>query len=487
MKTAIIGGGIGGLVTALYLSNEGHEVTVYEKEGEMGGRLAAVERDGFRIDKGPTIVLLPEMIRSILSEAGMNPDLIEMERIDPLYPLHFPDGTTFTKWSSTEKQLEEISASFPGEEDAFLAYMNDMEERFTKGKKAFMDRDFRNPASFFSRANVKTLVKLKAYQSVKSQARQYFKALKLREAFSFQTLYIGGAPDDTPAIYSLVPFSEHYHGIWYVKGGYARLAREITGELLRRGVRLSTHSEVTGIDTSGRKGTSLSVNGKRETFDTFIVNGDYPVARNLVNDSGKKRNRSFTPSSGCLLLYLGIEGHLDTSYIHQFFMAENLDRNMEDVFERRILPDDPSFYVFSPSLIDDSTAPEGKSGVYVLVPVPAGNSISQEDYTAYADRIMDELEARLDPEIKSKLLWKEIRTPVDAEAEGLFQGGSFGIAPSLFQSGVFRPQLQPFGLENVFAVGASIHPGGGIPIVMQGAKLLAEAIREKEERANSLA
>ncbi|TMW73699.1 phytoene desaturase family protein [Alteribacter natronophilus] len=482
MKTAVVGGGIGGLVSALYLSNEGHHVTVFEKEADVGGRLAFIERDGFRIDKGPTIVLLPDMIRSILREAGMNPDVIEMQRLDPLYPLHFPDGTTFTKWSDTEKQLEEIRSVFPGEESSFLSYMEDMNERFEKGKQAFMDRDFRRPGSFFTKSNVRTLVKLKAYQSVKNQAKQYFSAPHLREAFSFQTLYIGGSPHDTPAIYSLVPFSEHCHGIWYVKGGYARLAQEIVKELLTRGGTIRTESEVTRIETEGGKGTGLTVNGTYEAFDTFVINGDYPVARRLTGGKGRRQSRSFTPSSGCLLLYLGINGKVDTPYVHQFFMGEDLDGHMSDVFVNKRLHVDPSFYVFSPSLIDNSAAPEGKSALYVLVPVPAGDTVTEEEYAEYAEMILDRMEERLDGKLRQKILWKDIRTPHEASQEGLFQGGSFGIAPSLFQSGVFRPQLQPFGLDNVYAVGASIHPGGGVPIVMQGAKLLAEAIREKEGR-----
>ncbi|RNA69037.1 phytoene desaturase family protein [Alteribacter keqinensis] len=484
MKTAIIGGGIGGLVTALYLSKDGHDVTIYEKEHQAGGRLAFVERDGFKVDKGPTIVLLPDMIRTILAETGVNPEIVQMERIDPLYPIHFSDGTTFTKWSDTTEQLKEIRSVFPGEEEGFLQYMKDMKERFEKGKPAFMDRDFRDRKSFFSRTNMKTLIKLKAYQSVKVQSKQYFSNKKMQEAFSLQTLYIGGSPEETPAIYSLVPFSEHYHGIWYVKGGYASLVNVITKELIKRGVKVETNALVSEIETTQKQASAVKVNGKREAFDSFIINGDFPVARTLVKE---KKRRSFAPSSGCLLLYFGLKGELRTDHVHQFFMGKELDQNMKEIFERRTLPEDPSFYVFSPSKIDPTLAPDGHSSAYVLVPVPSGDHITQKDYEDYADKITGLIESRMDPELKEKVVWKEIRTPNDAMQEGLFDGGSFGLAPSLFQSGVFRPQLQPFSYENVYAVGASIHPGGGVPIVMQGAKLLAEAIREKESRASTLA
>ncbi|WP_026689378.1 phytoene desaturase family protein [Alteribacter aurantiacus] len=484
MKTAIIGGGIGGLVTALYLSKDGHDVTIYEQQSDVGGRLSFVEHDGFKIDEGPTIVLLPDMIRTILQETGINPDRLEMERIDPLYPIHFPDGTTFVKWSNRENQLEEIKRVFPGEEESFLRYMDDMKDRFNKGRAAFMDRDFRDRKSFFSKANMKTLLKLKAYQSVRTQAKHYFTDTKMQDAFSLQTLYIGGAPDETPAIYSLVPFSEHYHGIWYVRGGYASLVELVTEELVKRGVKIKTNATVTEIETDGKKGTVLHVNEERHAYDSFIVNGDFPVSRKLV--SGEKKGRSFSPSSGCLLLYLGIKGELDTDTVHQFYMGESLDENMKEIFEKRELPTDPSFYVFSPSKMDKSLAPKGYSSAYVLVPVPSGDSLSEKEYEEYAEKIMDSLEQRMDKDIRKKLVWKKMKTPIEAKKEGLFDGGSFGLAPSLFQSGVFRPQLQPFPYSNIYAVGASIHPGGGVPIVMQGAKLLAQAIREKEQVSRPL-
>lgn len=157
-------------------------------------------------------------------------------------------------------------------------------------------------------------------------------------------------------------------------------------------------------------------------------------------------------------------------------MSDSLEEQMKDIFINEKLATDPSFYLFSPSLIDPSLAPEGKSVAYMLVPVPDSTDISKEEYANYADKILGELKSRLDPQLEEKIEWMDIRTPHESKQEGLFEGGSFGIAPTLFQSGVFRPQVKPFSMENIYAVGASVHPGGGIPIVMQGAKLLAEYI-----------
>jgi len=482
MNTAIIGGGIGGILTALYLNQKGEKVTIFEKEKRLGGRLAFAGKDGFKVDEGPTIVLLPQMIREILQDVNVDLEKIDMVQIDPIYPLHFKEGLTFLKWSDPEKQKQEIDKHFPGESEHFTLYMKDMADRFEKGKKAFLDQEFSRRKSFWTRKNVKTLLKLKAYQSVKNQTKKYFDAKQLQEAFSLQTLYIGGSPEQTPAIYSLVPYSEHEHGIWYIKGGYATLADILTKELESRGVTIEYEAEVKDIELEKNRAKYLTVNGRQCSFDRFILNGDFPIAEKLVNKDAK---RSYTPSSGCLLIYLGLEGQLDTKYVHQFFMGKDLDQQMEDTFVQKKLPKDPSFYLFHPSLIDETLAPDGKSVAYMLIPVPISKEIIREDYLAYADKMLDELKGRLDTELYNKIIWKQVRTPYESKKDGLFEGGSFGIAPTLFQSGVFRPQVKPFSYENVYAIGASIHPGGGVPIVMQGAKILSDYLDEEAELKDS--
>jgi phytoene desaturase len=401
-------------------------------------------------------------------------------QIDPMYPLHYRDGTSFNKWSDLDKQKQEIEKHFPGESEHFSTYMNDMATRFEQGKAAFLEQSFVKKRTFWTQKNIKTLLKLKAYQTAKKQTEKYFKEKKLQEAFSLQTLYIGGAPEQTPAIYSLVSFSEHEHGIWYLKGGYAHLVDVLTKEIQNRGIEINFGANVDDIILETTKATSLIVNGKKHLFDRFILNGDFPIAEKLVD---KKASRKYTPSSGCLLIYLGLEGKLNTNHVHQFFMGESLDQQMEEILVDKKLPQDPSFYLFHPSLIDDSLAPEGKSVAYMLIPVPTSKEITRNEYITLADRMLNELKLRLEPDLDAKIIWKKIRTPYESRREGLFEGGSFGIAPTLFQSGVFRPQAKPFSYENVYAVGASIHPGGGIPIVMQGAKNLSQLL-DKEDHSH---
>ncbi|TDQ42085.1 phytoene desaturase family protein [Aureibacillus halotolerans] len=481
MSIAIIGSGIGSLTTALLLSKENISIDIYEASDRVGGRLRSLEQGDYRIDAGPTIVLLPEMLLSILEEGGLSLKEIELLPCDPLYDIHFSDGTTFTKYSDLGKQQQELMKTFPEDAASFDRFMTDMEEQYQFGKKMFLERSFSGAKDALRPQILHAFWKLKAYQTVRQRMKKYFTNPKLIDAYSLQTLYVGGNPAQSPALYSLIPYSEHAHGIYYVKGGYARLASILEKELKKRGVRFFTSTRVTNILHDEQQIRGVRVEEEDRLYDTVIYNGDLPAMQDLVSMGNMKKKsrspKSYVPSSGCFLLYYGLEKTLEAP-IHQFFMPDHFLLHMQEVFTNKRLPTDPSFYTFYPSAIDDTLAPKGHSVLYVLVPVPSSDAVDWSRETdAFVEQIEQELERRAFPGFKEAVVWRQIHTPADAKIEGLYEGGSFGIAPMLKQSGMFRPQMKPLPIHGLYAVGASIHPGGGIPIVMQGAKLLADHIK----------
>ncbi|RSK26388.1 phytoene desaturase [Bacillus sp. HMF5848] len=474
MRVGIVGGGVGGMITGLLLLEKGYDVTIFEKSDRLGGRLRYVEHEGYRIDQGPTIVLLPDMLRDILQAAGVSIDQYSLQACDPLYSIQFADGNTFTKRANLDEQLAEIERVFPGQSNGFSRFMKDMEQRFSIGHPAFLKKQFIRKSDFWTTKNLKAMLKLKAYQTADQFLKSYFDNEQLRLAYSLQTLYIGGNPYATPAMYNLISYSEHAHGIYYVKGGYASLVKVLHDTLEAKGAIIYTKTQVDEVVVEGDVATGVVSDNRLYEFDSVILNGDFPIASKLL----KKRSgseRKFTPSSGCLLLYMGIDKVYKDNNVHQFFLPDNFEQTMTDIFIKKQIPENPSFYTFHPSIIDDSLAPAGKGVMYMLVPVPSGDHIdweSQKD--RLVDQILQEAETKGFPGLRGAIEWLEVRTPQDSARDGLFAGGSFGIAPTLFQSGVFRPQVKPYDIDNLFAVGASIHPGGGIPIVMQGAMLCAE-------------
>ncbi|PPA72503.1 phytoene desaturase family protein [Jeotgalibacillus proteolyticus] len=477
MKIAVAGGGVGGILSALLLSRKGFDVTLFEKESALGGRLSFIEHDGYKLDKGPTIVLLPEMLTQLMKEAGIGSSEYELMRCDPLYDIHFANGKQYTKYASIKEQLTEIDRIFPEDHQNFKRFIADMLIRFTEGKPRFLEQPFLNRWGSINPGTLNALRKLNAFRSVKKQLDYYFMSEEMKTAYALQTLYIGGNPFTTPAIYSLVSFSEHQHGIYYVKGGYASLVEVFEKALEKNNVKVRKNAPVEEIKRTKKRISKVVVNGEEIEVDALVFNGDFPAVEGLLN----KPKRPYEPSSGCVLLYMGIDGVYDDKKTHQFYMGANFNQNMMEIFKQRTIPEDPSYYVFHPSLIDGTLAPEGKGVLYVLIPVPSGDHIYWEkEKNKLADKVIDSMIQRGFPGLRERMEWMKIRTPNEAMTEGLYAGGSFGISPALFQSGPFRPQFQPYSeIDNLYAVGASVHPGGGIPIVMQGAKLLADGMELK--------
>lgn len=475
MDIAIAGAGVGGLTAALLLSAGGHRVTVYESQSRVGGRLAFESEGEYRIDQGPTIVLLPQMLLSILEEGGLSPSRIPLIECDPLYDVHYADGIVLRKYRSAERQAEELERQFPGEGEGFRRFMRDVGKSFSQGKKQLLERPFLRSRDFFTAGNLTLLARMKAYRSARAVAATYFRSEKLIDAYSLQTLYIGGAPFASPGLYALLPYAEHAFGIWYVKGGYAALAPVLEEELRRRGVGIETIARVERVLTERGQCRGISVNGRTRTCDALVYNGDFPSMSDILPEPAP--SRAYRPSSGCVLIYLGVEKRWPERTAHQFFLPPSLQRGMKQLFREGRIPDEPSFYVFNPVAIDDTAAPPGHSVLYMLIPVPPLGDVDWKQGTPpLVEHVLAEAERRGFPGLRAAIRWMKVRTPEDGAADGLYRGGSFGIAPTLGQSALFRPQFKPYPINGLYAVGASVHPGGGIPIVMQGAKLLADHI-----------
>lgn len=503
MSVGIIGGGVGGMMTALLLARQGKQAVLYERHTTLGGRLA-YETDGlnYRIDRGPTIVLLPQMLLSLLSEAGIAESEVELMLCDPLYYIHYADGSRLTKYRDAQRMAEELERLFPGEGAGVQRYMSDMTALFSAAKAQFLERSFLRKREFFTPRNLGLLGKLQVHLSARQLAGRYFSREQAIDAFSLQTLYVGGMPSGSPSLYTFIPYAEHAFGIWYMRGGYAGLA-ELLGDRLQDAgveVRLGASGEIDEIVARQGKVSALRTKaGVEHRHNTVVFNGDYPhLAPLLPGVKLPDTRKDYAPSSGTIMIYIGADrrwgaagDHVSTDStdqsvnMHQFFLPSSLTASLKRL-ARGEMPGEaeeaPAYYVFNPCALDDQAAPPSHSVLYVLIPFPLSSErrLSAEEWRErgeqLAEKVLADAESRAFPGLRAAIRWQSIRTPADGEAEGWYRGGSFGIAPTWLQSGVFRPQIVPYKIDGLYSVGASIHPGGGIPIVMQGAKLVADHI-----------
>ena len=490
-KVIVIGAGVAGLSSAVRLQAEGYQVELFEKESIVGGKMHVIEKDGFRFDLGPTIVMMPELYREVYEAAGKDPnDYIPMQRIDPMYRSYFDNGTDHIDVSSDlvqlMKTLEEID---PQDAAGFLKYLSSIYERFLVAKDHFIQRPFRNKKDFYNPFMLQQTLKLKTFDSATKSIAKFVKNKKIQQMLTFQTLYIGVSPDNGPSLYTIIPMIELLYGIWYIDGGMHKMAEGMEKVFLELGGKIHFNAPVEEILIEDGAARGVRVDGQDHMADYIMCNADFPYAmKNLVKNPAAKGKYTdekidkMNYSCSCFILYLGMDRKYDElEHVHTFVFSNNLEQNLEQVFNGEYV-EDPSIYIVAASKIDPTVAPEGKEGLYVLVPVSelstAQYEWNEETVAYYREKALDSMSNLPGmANVKNEIISETIITPIDfRDRFNAYNGACFGLQPTLFQSNHLRPQAKAEACENLYFTGSSTHPGAGVPIVLLSGKIAAEEL-----------
>ncbi|HZH03100.1 MAG TPA: phytoene desaturase family protein [Myxococcaceae bacterium] len=493
-KVAVVGAGVGGLSAAARLARQGYEVTVYEKASGPGGRCGRVAFDGFSFDAGPTILLMPEVIAETFAACGRRmEDYLDLIRCDPNYRATFPDGTGVTLCSELTAMGRELERVEPGSFRRYLEFLALGRHQYQTSLERFVGRNYDGVLGFFSPASLKKVVEIRAHRKMYAEVSRYFRDERLRACFSFQTMYLGISPYESPAVYGLLPFTELAVGIWFPRGGLYQLPVALERLARELGVRIHYRSSVAKVVVAhGRAEGVQLASGEVVQADAVLCNADLPWAyRNLLGPgegAPPALDRLKYTSSG-YMMYLGVRD-LDPKFLHHnVFFGEGYRQSFEDIFKHYRLPQDPSFYVNVPSRTDPTLAPPGKDAVYVLVPVP--HQHPSMDWAVEGPKVrrhvFDRLKALGFGDLESRVEAEKTFTPDDWQAGfNLEKGSAFGLSHHFFQIGPFRPPNQDRKLRNLFFVGASTQPGTGLPTVMVSARLVVERIATFAGRTEGL-
>ena len=490
-RVALVGAGMGGLAAAIRLQKMGFRVEVFEKNATVGGRMNRLEASGFTFDTGPSLLLMTDTYRDLFRFAGRDLDEhVDLIPLDSDYRVVFGDGDALTMRRTLPEMIRELERIEPGVTPNFYRFLQDACHKYRLGRSEFVERDFERARDFFGVRNLRLLLKTRALDNYYRSVSKYFKTDKLRQTFSFQTMYLGLSPFEAPAVYALLPYTELAEdGLWFPKGGMYELIEAI-GRLARDlGVKINLDSPVEEILVMDGRARGVRVDGDVFGADAVLANADLPyVYRSLLPPSAtggdfrwrlrKREKLLYTASS--FMLYLGLDGKLDHMAHHNVYLSSRYRENFDQIFSERRLPDDPSFYTNVPSRTDPGAAPEGKEALYVLVPTPhLGDNVDWDrEGEAFKEKIYDLLEVRAGiPDLRQRVVYEKVKTPVDWKRDyNLAEGAAFGIGHGIFQVGYFRPPLASRSVRGVYFVGASIRPGTGVPLVTIGAKLAAERI-----------
>ncbi|MCW2276858.1 phytoene desaturase family protein [Heliophilum fasciatum] len=488
-RTAIIvGAGAAGLSTAVRLAHQGWDVTIFEKEKTPGGRLSAVEENGYTIDIGPTILLMDDVFRQLFADVGRKlEDYLELVRLNPLYQLCFSDGTVLPLPSTTKELLDEIRRINPDDVDGYLQFLAQSNDRYRAVRENFFERPMNTLGELLSMDSLFGFYRLKTLTNMYADISRYIADERLRLALTFGAIYMGVSPYSTPSAYTIISYVEHaVCGVWYPKGGMNKVSKALVKLLGEFGGQLQLGREVSEIiiENGHARGVRLA-NGETHHADVVISNVDFPTSmEKLVSPPyrGKhttKNLESMTNSCGALMFYLGINHRYDHLDVHNIYFTSNFKKTMDQIFEAKVFPDEPAIYLYSPTRIDPSMAPEGKEVLYILVPAPNMSSSVDwiKDVPRFRDIVMSKLERSGLTNLRQHIEFERVYTPQTFEQRfNLYQGAAFGLAPTLFQSAYFRPRITSDKVDNLYFTGASVHPGGGVPVVMVCAKLVTDLI-----------
>ena len=474
---AVIGAGLGGLALAIRLQSAGIATTVFEKRDKPGGRAYVYHDAGFTFDAGPTVITDPDCLRKLWRLSGRDmADHVTLLPVDPFYRLCWEDGTVFDyadDQNAIERQIRAINPADVEGYRRFLAYSRDV---YREGYEKLGTVPFLHFSDMIRAAP--QLARLQAWRSVHSMVARHIRDERLRQAFSFHTLLVGGNPFSTSSIYALIHALERQGGVWFAKGGTGALVAGMVRLFRELGGTIHLNAPVDRIETQGSRATAIHAGGQRHPFDMIASNADVVhTYRALLGDPKGERLAAKRHSMSLFVVYFGLRGPRPDLRHHMVLFGPRYRELVNQIFAGRELADDFSLYLHAPSVTDPSLAPEGCSAYYVLAPVPHLGTVDPDwERTApvYRDRILDYLEARYIPNLRRDLMTVRHFTPLDFRSElNAHLGSAFSVEPILTQSAWFRPHNRDDRLENLYVVGAGTHPGAGIPGVVGSAEATA--------------
>ena len=484
-KVAVIGGGFGGIASAIRMKAKGNEVTLFDRLENLGGRAQVFEKNNYIHDAGPTVITAPYLFYELFELLGEKlDDHLEFRPLDPWYRFNFNDQTKFDYGPDREKMLDQINDISPRDVSGYLSMLKEAEKIFELGYVKLAGHPFTKISTMLRYAP--DIIKMQGYKSVFSFVSKYLKHPNLRQAFSIQPLLVGGNPFTTSSIYALIHALEQKWGIYFCMGGTGKLVQELEKLMLRHSISIKYKHDAKKLLTKGNKISNiLFENGHDESCDYVITNADpIQVTKELMKDNkisfhNKLISKYAKHSMGLFVLFFGSVKQYSNVAHHTIWMGPRYKELLIDIFDKHHLAKDFSIYLHRPTCTDQSFAPKDHDSYYALVPVPnlQGNQNWEEIKEDFSNEILKALDKTIMPNIKLNARDIFCMTPEDFKKNYRTPFGSgFSIAPILTQSAWFRTHNQDDRYKNLFYVGAGTHPGAGVPGVINSAKVVEKII-----------
>lgn len=484
-RIAIIGSGFSGLSAAAYTAKEGHEVHIFEKHNQPGGRARQLKtEEGYVFDMGPSWYWMPDVIQDFFEDFGYTTSsFFELISLNPQFEMIFSDEKI-----DVPENFETLKETFEKiEKGAGLQlekFMKSAKFKYEVGMKDFVHKPCANWSEFISLKIAKSALRLDLLSNFRAYVARYFKDKKLRALMEFPVIFLGASPEKIPALYSLMNYGGYVLGTYYPKGGFYQLVLAMKKIAEEQGANFHFNSNVEKINVNNQKVSSLVINGKIHEFDEVIASSDYHHTETLLNEEYRNynadywRERTFAPS--CLIFYLGFNETIPHLKHHTLFFEHDLDLHIDSIYEDKRWPEKPLFYACCSSKTDHSVAPEGKENLFLLMPIATGINDSEFVRQKYLTEMLLRLEKHTGTQdLQSKIDFKRSYCVRDFVSDyNAYGGNAYGLANTLNQTAVLKPKIRNKKLKNLFYTGQLTVPGPGVPPSIISGKIVANEINK---------
>ncbi len=481
----IIGAGFGGLGAAAMLAKSGFDVTVIEKNDQVGGRAGQIDKQGFTFDLGPSWYLMPDVFEHFfdLMEEDIEEHL-DLVELDPSYRIFFrSDKSQVDIHSDLRHDTKTFEKIEPGSSEQLEEYLKRAQEQYEIAVDRFM---YKNYSSVFDFLNWETMtkgVKLSIFSTMDKYVSKFFESSKLKKIMQYSLVFLGSSPYNTPALYNIMSHVDFNMGVYYPMGGMQEVAQTIKTIGQKNGVEFKLKTEAASINTKQGKVTGVKTDEGEISADKVISNANYHFTEmKLLNKNEREHSKKYwedsTLAPSAFIMHLGVKGEVKNLEHHNLFFSDDWKQNFANIFNDPKWPEDPSFYICKPSKTDPDVAPEGKEVLFVLVPIAPELNYNKEKLENYGDKILDMIAEEADIEdLTDRIEIKEFFCIDDFKQRyNSFKGSALGLAHTFWQTAAFRPDTISKKVEDLYYVGADTNPGIGVPTCLISSELVYKRI-----------
>lgn len=484
-KAVIIGSGIAGIAAAIRLQNKGYQVMVLEKNSYPGGKLTQIDGKGFRFDAGPSLFTMPNLVTELFEISGKKAtNYFNYEKLDVLCNYFYEDGTRIAANADIAVFADEMAKKTTDSADKIKRHLNKSEFIYGATKEQFLEKSLHKPKSFLSLSTLSAIVKLpflNIFSSMNAVNEKAFSDEKTIQLFNRYATYNGSNPYKAPGILNIIPHLEFGLGAYLPKGGMHEITNSLVVLAKELGVAFHFNQEVTQIETTPNLVKSVHTTNNLYSADLVVCNADIHTVYEKLIPSAKKLKEvdKQERSSSALIFYWGIDKEFPELDVHNIFFTENYKSEFDHIFESKTIYNDPTVYINITSKRIKEDAPKGKENWFVMINVPSVYGQDWDSMVAEARKnILNKISKNLGVAIESLIVFEEQLTPQHIQDKTYsFKGSLYGTSSNSRFAAFFRHKNFSSQYKNLYFVGGSVHPGGGIPLALASAKIIDQLIK----------